>query len=107
MDNYLITVAEPWNFEGPDGKNKISGKILSIANKYILVFRANHELGFNDVSGNILVLSPRSEADNFDEIETKEVEINGGLLLTDYNGVEISELENNCQFVLIGTLTKQ
>jgi hypothetical protein len=41
MDNkktYTITIAEPWDFESPDGKNIILGIILSIVNSYLLVF---------------------------------------------------------------------
>lgn len=50
MDNHkkihTITIAEPWNFESPDGKNIIRGIILSIVNSYLLVFKANYLLNF-------------------------------------------------------------
>lgn len=108
MDNnktYAITIAEPWDFESPDGKNIIRGIILSIVNSNLWVFKANYILNFNGITGDILILSPRFKDGNFDNIATKEVDINGGLFLLDYNDeVEESKLKENCKFVLIGTL---
>lgn len=102
---YTITISEPWDFESPDGKNVIKGIILSIINRCLLVFKANYILNFYGVNGDTFILSPRFKDDNFDNIETKEVDVNGGLLLDDYNEiVQTSLLKDNCRFVLIGTL---
>lgn len=102
---YVITIAEPWNFESPDGKNIIKGKILSIINNHLLIFKANYLLNFDGVSGDILILSPRSKEGNFDNIETKEVDVNGGLFLDNFNDeMDAVILKDNCKFVLIGTL---
>lgn len=103
--NYTIKIAEPWDFESPDGKNIIRGIILSIVNSYLLVFKANYLLNFEGLSGNILILSPRLKDENFENIETREIEVNGGLFFDDYDkNFEESKLKENCKFVLLGTL---
>lgn len=112
MDNhkkkYTITIAEPWDFESPDGKNIIRGTILSIVNSCLLVFKANYLLNFDGISGDILILSTRLKDGNFENIATKEVDVNGGLFLIDYNDqMEKGKLKDNCKFVLIGTLDIQ
>ncbi len=109
MDNnkrtYTITIAEPWDFESPDGKNIIKGIILSIVNSYLLVFKANYLLNFHGISGDILILSPRFNNGNFENIATKEIDVNGGLFLDNYSkSYEESTLKENSKFVLIGTL---
>lgn len=109
MDNhkktYTITIAEPWDFESPDGKNIIRGIILSIVNSYLIIFKANYLLNFDGISGDILILSPRFKERGFESIATKEVDVNGGLFLDDYSkGFEEKKLKKNCKFVLIGTL---
>lgn len=102
---YTITIAEPWDFESPDGKNIIQGIILSIVNSYLIVFKANYLLNFDGISGEILILSPRFKGESFENISTKEVDVNGGLFLDDYNkNYEESKLKENSKFVLIGTL---
>lgn len=104
-EKYVVTVAEPWDFESPDGKNIIGGVVLSIVNSHLLVFKSNYILNFGGVSGDVLILSPRFNGGNFDNIRTEEIDVNGGLFLDDYsNGVEESKLKENCKFVLIGTL---
>lgn len=109
MDNdkriYTITIAEPWDFESPDGKNIIKGIILSIVNSYLLVFRSNYLLNFDGISGDILILSPRFKDGNFENSATKEIDVNGGLFLDNYSkSYEESKLKENSKFVLIGTL---
>lgn len=102
---YTITVAEPWNFESSDGNNVIQGIILSIVNSYLLVFKANYMLDFDGISGKILILSPRFKNGNFDNIATEKMDVNGGLLLVDYqNELKERELKDNCRFVVIGTI---
>jgi hypothetical protein len=103
-ETYAITIAEPWDFESPDGKNIIRGIILLIVNSCLLVFKANYLLNFDGISGDILILSPRFKDENFENIATKEVDVNGGLFLANYNNNEESELKENSKFVLIGTL---
>jgi len=109
MDNrkktYTIVVSEPWDFESQDGKNIIKGTILSIVSSHLLVFKANYTLNFNSISGDILILSPRHNTGDFYNVETKEVDVNGGILLVDYNKLsEETSLKDNCRFTLIGTL---
>ncbi len=102
---YVITIAEPWDFESPDGKNIIRGIILSIINSYLIVFKANYLLDFDGIGGDILILSPRLKDGNFENIATKEIDVNGGLFLGDYDeNFGESKLKENSKFVLIGTL---
>ncbi|MBB2148013.1 hypothetical protein [Pedobacter gandavensis] len=102
---YTVIIAEPWDFESPDGKNIIRGIILSIINCSLLIFKANYKLNFDGVSGDILILSPRFKEGDFENGTNKEVHVNGGLFLDDYNDEsEKSKLNENCKFVLIGTL---
>lgn len=105
IKTYTITIAEPWDFESPDGKNIIRGIILSIFNSNLLVFKANYLVNFEGVSGDVLILSPRLKNKNFENIATEEIDVNGGLFFDYYKEkFEESNLKENCKFVLIGTL---
>ncbi|WP_026714016.1 hypothetical protein [Flavobacterium daejeonense] len=107
-ETYIITIAEPWDFESPDGKNIIRGTILSIIDSVFLIFKTNYILNFGGISGDILILSPRFKDDNFNNVTSKKISVNGGLFLNDYNtGLEERKLKDNSKFVLIGTLNKQ
>ncbi|MBO9562797.1 MAG: hypothetical protein J7621_08490 [Niastella sp.] len=100
---YTITVAEPWDFESPDGKNVIQGTILSILTNQFLVFKANYILNFDGVTGDTLLLTPRFKEGSFNS--TKGVSVNGGMLLIGYeDSLSESELKSNSKFVLIGTI---
>ncbi|KGO92211.1 hypothetical protein [Flavobacterium subsaxonicum] len=108
---YTIIIAEPWDFESPDGKNIIRGIILSIVNKYLIVFKTDYLLNFNGVNGvngvngDILILSPRFKDDNFENITTEEIDVNGGVFLGNYDeSFDESKLKENSKFVLIGSL---
>lgn len=109
MDNhkkiYTIMVSEPWDFKSPDGDNIIRGIVLSIVNSRLLVFKANYLLKFDGISGDILILLPRLRDGNFEDIVNREIDVNGGLFLDDYNKKsEEDKLEDSCKFVLIGSL---
>ncbi len=105
---HTITVSEPWNFASPDGKNIIKGIILSVIDRNLLVFKANHILNFDGLKGDVFLLSPRLKTGSFDDIESKEIDINGGLFLYDYYGLDQANLqEENCKFVLIGAIGGQ
>ena len=107
---FAIIIAEPWDFENPDGQNRIIGKIKSILNNKCIVFESNCISDFgNDIRGHTFILSPRFKDGNFNNIENKNVEItvNGGVLLVEYKrDMNTNELLNNCKFALIGTLIR-
>lgn len=98
-----ITIAEPWNFESPDGINVVKGEILAIMTSKILVFKADYLLDFSNLVGDVLILTPRHKNASFSVGE--EMDVSGGLLLIDYKPeLNEEELKSNCRFVLIGTI---
>jgi len=109
MDNnnqiYHISVAEPWDFESPDGKNIINGIILSVVNNSLLIFKSNYTLNFDGITGDILILSPRFEDADFQYLTDKDIEVNGGLYLYNYANVfEEKNIKEYSKFVIIGTI---
>ncbi|WP_000660061.1 hypothetical protein [Leptospira interrogans] len=102
---YYISVDEPWDFVGPDGKNRINGHILKIVDHDCVLFKANHTLSFDNIQGNILVLLSRHTGYHFDSLETSGFwTFGGGLLLTkDYESMNRKELEKNSKYVIIGS----
>ena len=107
-EKFVISVGEPWNFESIDGQNIIKGSVIEILNDKCLIFKANNCLEFNQAIGNVLILSPRSKDENFNNLSNKSVTINGGLLLLDYNKDLLeSELKNNSKFVIIGSISRE
>lgn len=106
-EKYIISVAEPWDFESPDGQNIISGKIISVKSNQCLIFRSNYNLKFGDVTGDILILFPRHYGFDFSDLEDKRLAFNGGLLLKEYNeNLSEKKLEENSKFVIIGSFKK-
>ncbi|EQA71114.1 hypothetical protein [Leptospira noguchii] len=103
--NYYISVDEPWDFVGPDGKNRINGHILKIVDNDCVLFKTNHILNFDNVEGDILVLLSRHTGYHFDSLETNKFwTFGGGLLLTkDYENMNRKELEKNSKYVIIGS----
>jgi hypothetical protein len=103
---YYISVGEPWDFESLDGQNIIKGKILSSKGDNCLIFKSKHLLNFGDINGDILILSPRCIDKNFKNIEDR-VDINGGLLLEEFNdNLTEKELKDKSKFVIIGSINK-
>lgn len=103
---YYISVGEPWDFEGPDGKNRINGHILKIVDNDCVLFKANHTLNFGNIQGDILVLLSRHTGYHFDTLKTSGFwTFGGGLLLTkDYENMNRKELEKNSKYVIIGSI---
>ncbi|GHT79673.1 hypothetical protein AGMMS50262_23640 [Bacteroidia bacterium] len=107
-EKYFISVAEPWDFESPDGQNKVRGSIVSVKSNQCLVFKSNYDLKFGDVTGDILVLFPRHYGIDFSDLGDKRLAFNGGLLLKKYNeNLSEKELEENSKFVIIGSFRKE
>ena len=104
----IIIVSEPWDFTSSDGENRIAGRLIDVINSRCIVFESNYILNFDKKgSGRILILSPRFKDEDFDDLEKKDITVNGGLLLVEYKeGSSMEELKSKCAFVLIGSLYK-
>lgn len=103
-----IIISEPWNFESIDGKNIIRGKVIDNLNDTCLVFEANYDVFFENYSiGRIFILYSRSNNPFTDISHKNGIQVNGGLLLVDYDSNKDSDyLKSNSKFVFIGTLYK-
>jgi hypothetical protein len=105
--DYDILVSEPWDFESLDGKNLIKGEIIDIVSENCVIYRTNHKLQFENNEGNILILSPRHQGHNFENIIDEKLTFNCGLLMPN---IELTESENvlktNSKFVLIASFKK-
>ncbi|RHX88592.1 hypothetical protein [Leptospira stimsonii] len=104
---YYISVAEPWDFVGPDGKNIIKGEILKIIDNNCVLFQTNYILNFENVGGDILVLSSRYRKNDHFINDTNGLDwtINVGLLLTkEYEDMNEPALKNHSKFIIIGSL---
>jgi hypothetical protein len=106
-EKYFITVSEPWDFESSDGQNIIKGSILSIKSSQCIVFRSNNYLQFDDVKGNILILTQRHYGYDFSNFKNEIIAFNGGVLLGEYNEeLSESQLREKTKFVIIGSMRK-
>lgn len=104
-EKYFITVSEPWNFGSSDGQNIIRGSILSIKSNQCIVFKSNNDLQFDDVKGNILILTPRHYGYNFSNFQNEIIAFNGSVLLGEYSEhLSENELRENAKFVIIGSI---
>lgn len=106
-NSYYISVGEPWDFVGPDGKNIIKGKILRKISAECLVFKSNHLLKHENSWSDILILSPRHYDNDFDGLDSGAdfVTINGGILLIEYNdNLTKDELKHAAKFFVIGSV---
>ncbi|MGZ3753266.1 MAG: hypothetical protein ACXVP0_07440 [Bacteroidia bacterium] len=109
MEKYKITVSEPWDFEGPAGKNLIVGSVIKSVSDEILVFKSDHVLHFNELTGNILILQSRYEKHPLKNKSGYNGTAGGSLFLLDWNSNQQSSkdfLEKNSKYVIIGSLEK-
>lgn len=103
---YIVIVSEPWDFAGPDGKNRIKGKIINTIPPECIVFRCNKKISSDGKEGDILILKTRYYKESIELLYTEEyLTINGGLLLTEYDeNMSSEELEQNSFFAIIGSI---
>lgn len=103
--NYYISVSDPWNFIGDDGKNITHGSIAKIINDRCLVFHLNHNVEIDGYLGDILVLKPRYTEDSFARIEEKTTITVNGCLMSEYREeMTESDLMKMSKFKIIGSL---
>jgi hypothetical protein len=106
-EEYSIIVSEPWNFESPDGQNIIKGSILNIKSNQCIVFKSNYYLQFDEIKGNILILTSRHYGVDFSNFNDERLAFNGSVLLIEYNEqLNENELLKNTKFVIIGSVKK-
>lgn len=107
-DGYYISVSDPWDFVGPDGKNILKGVLMKIISKDCVIFKSNSLIEIDKVKGDIFVLLSRHQGNHFNKIADKGFwTIGVGLLLTNsYEGMDKDQLEQNSKYVIIGTLRK-
>jgi len=99
-----ILVSDPWDYENSEGENVISGQVVKRIGNRRLVFLSDTPLRFDDVIGNILVLSNRYEYKNIMN-KNESLTVNGGLLTIDYgDSLDEETLTRNSKFVIIGQL---
>ncbi|MGQ2802082.1 hypothetical protein ACT54M_17005 [Leptospira santarosai] len=111
MENksYYISIGEPWDFVGPDGKNIIKGEILKKISSTCLIFKTNHFLEYENNKSDILILSPRHYDNDFDDLvkKTNTVTINGGILFSTYSDdLTEDELKHAAKFFVIGSISE-
>jgi len=108
QEKYFISVGEPWDFESPDGQNVIKGNIINIKSNQCIVFKSDHCLNFDDIKGNIIILTPRHQDNDFSELASELIVINGSVLLKEYNEkLSEKELQQNAKFEIIGSIRKE
>ena len=92
LNNYFISVGEPWDFKSQYGPYIIKGKIAKVISEKCLLFETNFHLDFENIKSNILVLTQRHEGIDFKNLGQNFITINGGLILPNFN-IEASEKE--------------
>ena len=72
------------------------------------IFRTTHVLKFGENTGDILVLTPRHQGNDFSDLTNEMVVVNGSLLLKDYNDMlKEKELTDNAKFESLGSIRKE
>lgn len=110
-----ILIADPWDFDSPDGANIMKGKIIKIISVESIIFKSDYKLSFKNHTGNLFVLHPRSKDCDFSELSSNVIKsglvsINGGLIMeenvdiSELSGYDKSALDNLSIFVFIGNI---
>jgi hypothetical protein len=106
---FYISIGEPWNFVGPDGQNRIDGKIIKILNEECLVFKSNNIITIENLKGNIFICRPRYFGENYTMLDKKKlVPSNILLLMKEFDEkMKVEEIFQNAEYVIIGSITKK
>ena len=101
----IISVGEPWNFTCIDGNNIILGNIINIKSDECCVVKTNLIRYSDVVISDILVLSPRTKGNDFKNIYSERIYINGGAFVGEYSdSLSIEELKSRSIFAIIGSI---
>lgn len=105
-ENYKLSIGEPWDFHGVDGKNLILGKIVKEINSKILIFESYREQNFKDVKGKYFLLKSRYYKEQLSKNNEYGGVVNGYLILYDFCNKSLEEIEQISKYVFIGGLYK-
>lgn len=99
-----IIVSEPWDFDGPNGGNKLDGRILKRFDSKTLLFESIDSVSIGGIAGKYWLLSARYVDQSFD-VEPYTGTVNGSLLsVAPAEKEDLSELKRKSVFVIIGSL---
>ncbi len=96
-----ILIAEPWDFDSPDGENIIKGKIIKIISIESLIFKSNYKLSFKNHTGDLFVLHPRFKDCDFSKFSNDIIKnglagVNGGIIIEEDIDIDkLSEYDKN------------
>lgn len=103
-----LFVGEPWDFEGPDGKNVMYGEVVYEISPKAVIFKAFNEQTFGKGKGCLFVCSTRYQGDILVHVDSKgnkkyEGTLGAGLLKNaNYINKSYEDLEKESIYVLIG-----
>lgn len=113
INKYKISVGEPWNFEGPDGRNLIVGSVSQILNTKTIVFESDQQISFNRISGKVFsgkqfILFARYRDEVLVNGDTYKGTVNGLLIIKPFEvlTLDFAHNPNNSVHVFIGSLEK-
>ena len=99
-----ITVAEPYPFTSPDGKQLIIARIVDVPNEEELLVETDYDISLNQATGRFLVLRGRYKSDFlFDLMVGLEMVVVNVLLVPEADLLEtVSIHRRKAVFVIIG-----
>ena len=105
-----IYVGEPWDFRGPDGRNKIKGEVVFEINEDTLIFKSTKKQKFLEGKGNLFLLLARHVGVHLINSDRENKNryfgsFGAGLLKdnTEYKNKTKEELEKESKYVFIGS----
>ncbi|MCB0698376.1 MAG: hypothetical protein KDC11_00950 [Chitinophagaceae bacterium] len=109
--DYILSVSEPWDFEGPDGENVIYGRIVKEVTNNCLIFESNNPVSIDNVTGSVFVAFGRHDGYDFEYSVKKDGiwSANIGLYTSDdelYLNMNSKELMEHSKYVIIGSVKK-
>ena len=112
---FVLSVGEPWKFDGPDGPNRILvdglGRVKGPDEKNwsgeYLLLAVRSPFMFKDTLVSRLVASPRYEGDTLDQIERSGGTVGVARVLPDVKLVENGVFQSSdVEYIIIGALSK-
>ncbi len=104
VNKYKLSVGEPWDFQGVDGKNTILGRVIKEINETTLIFEAYKEQSFEEGKGKFFLLKARYSKEKLVNDNEYGGIVNGFLILEDFSDKSIKEIEKISRYVIIGGL---
>ena len=105
-----ISIGEPWDFKGPDGRNKMKGKVIFEVNNRAVIFKSTKKQKFIEGKGNLFLCLARYVGDDLVCFNNKKEKFysgtfGAGLLKddADYKNKTKEQLEKESKYVFIGS----